>query len=46
MQLVEYCISGSLEWVAAGEEAGDVEAGGFGFDPGCVDVLLAALLAG
>jgi hypothetical protein len=39
-------MSGSLEWVAAGEEAGDVEAGGFGFDPSSIDVLLAALLAG
>jgi len=39
-------LSGSLEGVVAGEEAGDVEAGGFGFDPGSIDVLLAALLAG
>jgi hypothetical protein len=37
---------GSLEWVAASQEAGQVEAIGFGLQPGGVDVLLAAFLAG
>jgi len=37
-------LSGSLEGVATGEEALQVEAGGFGFDPGCVNVLLYAFL--
>ena len=37
---------GSLEWVAAGQEAGDVETVGLGLQPGGVDVLLAAFLAG
>ena len=38
--------SGCLEWVSASKQAADVEAVGFGFQPGGVDVFLAAFFAG
>ncbi len=37
---------GCLEGVASSQQAADVEAVGFGFDPGSIDVLLGAFLAG